>query len=400
MAVPGLPRLGPLAGRSGSPSGRRSRPAGRSLLALSALCLLGGLGTPPALALAPVPASDAPATWVAPGPAEPPRWATSSEAWFQRGIDLPARLQWNANFGYCGETSLISAGLHFGQYTSQWTARALASPGIPQYQERSQLLLGRNDRKAATSMKLAGRSFPTSRQRSSEAFLRWAKARFLRGDVVILGVYDNPRKLGEPVRSADAEYDHIVPLVSVGSTRPLRPGPQRFSATDVLAFSDNGLFSAGAYRPFFFQYSWGEFLRSRTEASSVDGPLYSLRDTPPNYGLAVSGVLDPEGVTVPVRLVSSLKGEGLRDEAIMTAPPPPRPLTLTATVLIPDPSVAYRVYLYDDFGDVPVRDFNARASRAVRMWSIPAGYGSRWSVSIDAESSDTRVFRAVPASAP
>ena len=46
--------------------------------------------------------------------------------------NIAPRLQWNENSGYCGETSFISAGLHFGQYCSQFTARSLASPGVNQ----------------------------------------------------------------------------------------------------------------------------------------------------------------------------------------------------------------------------------------------------------------------------
>ncbi len=44
-------------------------------------------------------------------------------------LDIPPRYQWNANNGYCGETSFISAGLYYGQYCSQWKARDIASPG-------------------------------------------------------------------------------------------------------------------------------------------------------------------------------------------------------------------------------------------------------------------------------
>ncbi|MFM6171542.1 MAG: hypothetical protein ACKPB4_05300, partial [Sphaerospermopsis kisseleviana] len=69
-------------------------------------------------------------------------------------IDLPLRKQWNANGGYCGEASLISAGMHFGQYCSQFTAREAASPRAKQSDPKSQLLVGVNDRRAAKAMKL------------------------------------------------------------------------------------------------------------------------------------------------------------------------------------------------------------------------------------------------------
>ena len=55
---------------------------------------------------------------------------------------------------HAGEVSFISAGMMFGQYTSQWTARSLASPGVAQTEESSQLLLGENDLAAASRMRL------------------------------------------------------------------------------------------------------------------------------------------------------------------------------------------------------------------------------------------------------
>ena len=75
-------------------------------------------------------------------------------------------------------------------------------------------------------------------------------------------------------------------------------------------------------------------------------------------------------------------------------------MTLTAHVSIPNQSQAYVVYLYDDFRDVPTREFNAHSDRAMASWTIPAGAGSSWSVTIRTLSSDTRVFRAVPVTAP
>ena len=44
----------------------------------------------------------------------------SAQAVDSMSLDMPPRLQWNTNYGYCGEVSLISAGLFFGQYCSQY----------------------------------------------------------------------------------------------------------------------------------------------------------------------------------------------------------------------------------------------------------------------------------------
>src|SRR5579859_6230620 len=77
-----------------------------------------------------------------------------STAIYSAAVDMPPRFQWNENFGYCGEVALISAGLFYGQYLSQYDARATAS-SKPQYRSSSQLLLGVNDTHAAAGMHLA-----------------------------------------------------------------------------------------------------------------------------------------------------------------------------------------------------------------------------------------------------
>lgn len=76
----------------------------------------------------------------------------STATYWERGTVMSPRFQWNANSGYCGETAFISAGMRFGQYTSQWTARSLASPGVDQWKPSSQLLLGVNDLRAAKAI--------------------------------------------------------------------------------------------------------------------------------------------------------------------------------------------------------------------------------------------------------
>jgi hypothetical protein len=50
---------------------------------------------------------------------------------FIKSNDIPPRLQWNHNAGYCGEVSLISAGLYYGQYISQYDARSDLDIHIP-----------------------------------------------------------------------------------------------------------------------------------------------------------------------------------------------------------------------------------------------------------------------------
>ncbi|MEK9810659.1 MAG: hypothetical protein VW362_09450, partial [Candidatus Nanopelagicales bacterium] len=91
---------------------------------------------------------------------------------------------------------------------------------------------------------------------------------------------------------------------------------------------------------------------------------------------------------------------GIGPNQVMKEEPAGTLMTLTAHVRIHDRSVAYRVYLYDDFAKVPFRNFNAQSARAMASWTIPPNSGARWQVTIDALTSDTRVFRAVPVTAP
>lgn len=325
--------------------------------------------------------------------------AAPEPTWYQRGIDMAPRLQWNANSGYCGETSLISAGMRYGQYTSQWTARGLASPGVPQWRASSQLLLGVNDLKAAQAMRLEAVDYPSAREASTRGYLRWVKKHFLREHVVIVGVYNNVTTLNE-TPPGDPEYDHIVPVMGIGSLTPWRQGAERYYPSDAITISDNGLYNVGPTYPYLFSYRFSDFPMTRREANRPGGPVYSLRPKAPNFATSVTGILDHDRVTLPVRLTSDVNSEGVWNVNKGKRPPAATPITLTAHVSIPDDDVAYRVYLYDDFDDVPTAKFNASADQAIRSWTIAPGSGATWRVTISAMSNDTRVFRAVPVSAP
>jgi hypothetical protein len=332
-----------------------------------------------------------------PAPASPAPARPDGTAWFSSGVPLTPRVQWNANFGYCGETSLITAGLLRGQYTSQWTARALASPGVPQTQEASQLLLGVNDLVAAEAMRLDASRFDAAGQRGTRPFLSWVKREFARGHTVILGVFNNVRMLGEPF-PGDQDYDHVVPVYGVASPRELKPSA-RLLSDDVLTLSDNGLSTVGVNTPMLFSYRVDGFARTRAQANAAGGPMYSLRTAAPSFGLSVSGVADTDSVTLPVLLSVSSNSEGLQNEPVMASAPAPTPIELTATVTVRDSRKPSVLLMFDSFADVPVAGFNAAAPLATRIWEIPAGVSS-FTVKVSALSSDTRVFRAVPASAP
>jgi hypothetical protein len=311
---------------------------------------------------------------------------------------IQPRLQWNANHGYCGEVSLISAGMQLGQYTSQWTARRLASPGINQTATKSQLLLGVNDLQAARKMRLRGFNFNNSKQKTSRQFIRWIKNNFLENKTVIIGVYENMPLFNSPNRRGDQQYDHIVPITGIRSFYSLKKNKDKYYPNDRLFFSDNGLYTGNNRRQFIFNFSFKKLLKTRQQANKSKLP-YSIRSSPRNYGLVVGGVADRNRVTAPIRLTSNYRGQGITRKRFINKPLKPFLIKLQATVTIPNNNEAYNVYLYNSFNSVPVNDFNKHANQAIRKWVIPANSnkGQR-TINIVTESDKTRVFRAVPVS--
>ena len=332
--------------------------------------------------------------------AQPARIPTT----YQYMHEIAPRLQWNENDGYCGETSFISAGLRFGQYCSQFTARSLASPGINQSNPASQMLLGVNDVSAARQMKLQASAFANTNQQNTKDFLMWIKNRTLAGRVVIIGVFNNGILLGEWTGrdDGDPDYDHIVPVLGFGSNSSLSGFASEYIATDVITVSDNGLYgpfgSPPAYQ-FLYSFRLSIFPGTRVQANNPEGPVYLLKNTPKNYGIAIEGVLDPGAETIPVALTSNINYEPPIARRSNT-PPAPIPITLTATVSIPNQNVAYNLYRYDTFEKVPVSGFNAAAGHAVQIWRIAPNSGAKVVFSINTTSDKTVIFRAVHATAP
>ena len=347
---------------------------------------------------------------------------TNIPAAYSTNQGVAPRLQWNANNGYCGEVSFISAGLRFGQYCSQYTARRMASPSYSQTNEESQLLLGATNTDsapqgrspssiaafAARRMRLEAVEFPSATQASSHEFLNWIKDNFLRARIVIIGVFNNGIALEEWIgrTDGDSEYDHIVPVLQLGSDAPFSAYPDRYRPRDVITISDNGLygpFGQPAEYQFLYSYRFPRFLGTRSQANNPRGnPMYLLKNRPANYGIAIAGPLDLDNVTAPVTLATSTNAEPEMDDG-SDIPPAPAPLTLTATVQIPDATKAWNVYCYTNFADVPVANFNALSNSASRTWQYPASPSpgpSSKTITISTNTAATVVFRAVPADVP
>ena len=310
------------------------------------------------------------------------------------------RLQWNENYGYCGEVSLISAGLYYGQYISQYDARALASPGIGQNLFSSQLLLGINDQLAAASMHLNAVEWNTAGETSSKKFVAWLKQNVTAGYPVAIGVFVNEYLFygNTDPQAGSSSYDHVVPVTGVGSRQALQDG--KYRAADMIIFNDNGEWSQGGNPPYIFTYKAGSFLNDRAGANSPTGSIYSLPNTGQNYGLAVTGVMDTNHDTMRVQVTTSVNDEEPEIQNGSNSRPPASPVTLTVTVSGLTPGVSYTLYRYTDFSSVPNDRFNANAGNASESWPINIGSGSSAVITETIMSDEMAIYRAVPDSAP
>ncbi|HEY1975086.1 MAG TPA: hypothetical protein VGG89_00895 [Candidatus Baltobacteraceae bacterium] len=299
--------------------------------------------------------------------------------------DIPPRLQWNANFGYCGETSFISAGLYYGQWASQYDVRSIASDGIPQNRQQSQLLLGVNAQHAANVMHLTMVKWNDA-SASPASFLGWIEQNVAAHRPVIIGVYTNEYKFYGHTnpQAGDASYDHIVPVVAAGATS--------------VTFSDSGLW--GPPRPYLFTYQDSAFARTRTQANAHTAPPYSLPAGVRDYGIAIMGVSDPHHETLPVRVATNVNYEKPKMRNHSNARPKPMPIVLTVTVSGLRAGTDYTLYRYDRFSDVPDERFNANAAHASKHWAIRLTSGSSFVVRERIVSDQVAVYRAVPSSGP
>jgi hypothetical protein len=320
---------------------------------------------------------------------------------YTAGSKLPPRIQWNANYGYCGETAFVSAGLYYGQYISQYDARAIASRNTRQSLESSQLLLGVNDVAAAKAMHLNATAFNAAKQPTSRAFLNWVKSNVVAGSPVVIGVFANQSRFygTANLNAGDTEYDHIVTVTGITSTRSLT-GPTMYYADDVLTFNDGGLWTGTNGLPQnSFSYPFGTFATTRQRANAKTGAVYSLKSGA-DYGIAITGIIDLNRDTVPVRLTTSVNAETPTMVDGSNTRPAARPITLTITVSSLQPGTTYNLYRYNSMVNEPDSKFNANAAKAAQKWTITIPSGSTYTMTQTINSNEIAVYRAVPAGAP
>jgi hypothetical protein len=313
--------------------------------------------------------------------------------------NLPPRIQWDENYGYCGETAMVSAGLYYGQYVSQYDARAFASKNEPQDQEGSQLLVDTNAVYAANQMRMNAVKYNTDNEDSTASFLAWVKQNVVKGYPVAIGVFINQHlfQLSDDPSAGDPNYDHIVLVTGVGSNHPLTD--PAYYPDDTIYFSDGGEWPLNDDPQYIFEYPFAAFQKNRQQANAHNGPVYSTLNNGTNLGVVITGVADLNHDTLPVWVNTSANYE--QPEIVDGSPTRPKPmaLSLTITVLGMQPGVKYQLYRYASFGAVPTSRFNANAHSAKKAWSIQSASGTGYTVTDQIMSNEIAVYRAVPASA-
>jgi hypothetical protein len=313
--------------------------------------------------------------------------------------DIPPRYQWNHNYGYCGEVSMISAGLYYGQYLSQYDARSAAS-SLPQNKVHSQLLLGVNDLRAAANMHLDAAEWNESSRDDADRYLVWVKKHVVLGEPVAIGIYMNQFRFyhNRNPKAGSPQYDHIVPVIGIGSHD--LGDKDHYLPSDEIMFSDNGEWGSLRHAQYFFTYRFEDFPKTRRQANAPNGPIYSLASKARDFGVAITGVIDKDRETVPVRVATNLNYELPQITEGSSRHPRPEPLVLTVTVSGMKAGTVYTLYRYNRLSAIPNSGFNAHAGSARQKWIITAGASGQFVLSQKILSDEVAAYRAVPADAP
>jgi hypothetical protein len=235
-------------------------------------------------------------------------------------LDIPMRQQWVNGHGYCGEVSIQSVGLYYGVWVSQQVVRDVGG---------GELSLGINETQALDALHFAYEKWGSASQPQPQFqdFMVWMKTYIAAGVPCIFAAY---------LTGADdaPDYDHIMPAVGIEYTTL-----SGYAPNDVLVF--NNLFGAQLRRT-------AESLTGTRASCDQDLAHGGCIPQDVDYGVAVTGILDAQGVTLPIRatVVSNFE-----PNVSMGAAPVAMQATVTVSGL--QPGGSYALLRYDDYTKVP-----------------------------------------------
>jgi hypothetical protein len=236
-----------------------------------------------------------------------------------RQLDIPPRIQWpNAN-GYCGETSIQSIALYYGTWVSQQLARTLAG---------GEVLIGTNSPQVLQALNFTFTQWDnTGMQPQFQGFMVWLKSNLAIGYPAYFGAYLTDG-------NNDPDYDHIMPATGIAYTNL-----SAYDPSDVLTYNDN--FGDQIVRP-------ASQLSATRASCSYNSTQGGCIPQGVDYGIAVTGVVDPQHVTLPVSLSVPTSSEPNVSQGASAAQ-----LTGTVTVTGLTSGVMYSLFRYDDYTKVP-----------------------------------------------
>lgn len=247
--------------------------------------------------------------------------------------NIPPRFQWYGNNGYCGETGIITAGLYYGQYVSQYDVRHLAL--VADYPDSAKSI-SQDDQISFNKPESSSNAVETTHMlrlktdaiatKNHQDFLCWVKKNVAMGYPVMIGVLNNVIILGEDtsVTGGDSQYDHIVPVIGFASKHPLldKNNKATYYPDDIILFSDNGIYTPcgniqcvpapDSCVPYYYPARLDTFIKTRREANSRG--IYALQKDLCGscflYGVGFPGLAeDGPAKYYPVRMTSSLNYE-------------------------------------------------------------------------------------------
>ena len=192
-------------------------------------------------------------------------------------LEIPPRLQWDDNSGYCGEVSIQSIALFYGTYISQYRVRAIIDPT-----QQQDTLVPYNSGPIFDALRLNYAAWNSnSATPQYQPFLVWAKGHLAQKHPVIFNVFS--KGLNDP------DYDHIITATGYTS-----PDTTIYHDTDTLIFNDN--YAATPY-----SRTFGSLPDTRSmKGNGATYPYCIPRDF--DYGCAVTGIKDDSGTALPVHV--------------------------------------------------------------------------------------------------
>ena len=168
-----------------------------------------------------------------------------------------------------------NSGLYYGQYFSQFDVRQIATGS----QAKEYVIDGNVDVKTAVALRLNMTEWNANIY-STESFLVWVKQQVKKGYPTIICVYMNWYLFYLEKSGGDIDCDHIVSVIDIQSNF----NDNLYHPTDMIYFSDFALWTDTQYNTdedppnpqLIFNYTFGNFQKTRTQANSMTGPIYSL----------------------------------------------------------------------------------------------------------------------------